>query len=184
MSTSAPHILVACVGNIFLGDDAFGVEMAPLLLHRQYPSGVEICDFGIRGADLAYALLGDYDALILVDAVPRGGAPGTLYLIEPELSADPVQGDEAGRLAIATHSMDPAKVLAFARALGACLPRTLIVGCEPTPLAGDHEEMRMELSAPVRAALAPAVRMVEELIEALIEECPPARERVESEASS
>jgi hypothetical protein len=64
MSTSAPHILVACVGNIFLGDDAFGVEMAPLLLHRQYPSGVEICDFGIRGADLAYALLGDYESAL------------------------------------------------------------------------------------------------------------------------
>jgi hydrogenase maturation protease len=171
-----PRILVACVGNVFLGDDAFGVEMAPLLLRRQYPLDVEVVDFGIRGIELAYALLGDYDALILVDAVPRGGTPGTLYLIEPERADDPEQGDAAGRLAMATHSMDPAKVLAFARALGARPIRTLIVGCEPAPMESVAEEMRMELSQPVRAALDDAVRMMDELIEELL----PVWERVES----
>lgn len=163
------HILVAGVGNIFLGDDAFGVEVVQLLLRRQYPAGVEVVDFGIRGVDLAYALLGDYDTLILVDAVPRGGAPGTLYLIEPEMSANPEDGAAAGQTGLAAHSMDPANVLAFAQVLGARPIRTLIVGCEPAVFGGEAEdEMRTELSAPVRAALDGAVRMVDELIERLV----------------
>ncbi len=173
------RILIAGVGNIFLGDDAFGVELAQLLLRRPYPPEVEVVDFGIRGIELAYALLtNNYDALILVDAVPRGGVPGTLYLIEPELPDDArQQGEEAGRIAIETHSMDPAKVLAFARALGARPIRTLIVGCEPAPLGADNaEEMQMGLSAPVQAALDEAVQMIDRLVEGLLS----ARESVES----
>src|ERR1700752_2302749 len=80
------RILIACIGNIFLGDDGFGVEVAQQLMTKQYPEGVQVVDFGIRGIELAYTLLNDYDTLVLVDAVPRGGQPGTLYLIEPELS--------------------------------------------------------------------------------------------------
>ncbi len=165
------HILIACIGNIFLGDDGFGVEVARRLLSKQYPEGVQIVDIGIRGMDLAYTLLDDYDTLILVDAVPRGGQPGTLYLIEPNVAnINAEKGAEAGRAALDTHSMDPVKVLAYARTLGARAIRTLLVGCEPTPVSGNggYEEMQMGLSAPVQAAIDEAVKMIDSLIERLL----------------
>lgn len=165
------RILIACVGNIFLGDDGFGVAVAERLRDRRYPAGVAVVDFGIRGVELAYTLLDGCDALVLVDALPRGGAPGTLYLIEPELpTGSPEQGLEVGRVGLDAHSMDPVKMLAFARALGARPGRTLVVGCEPaSPDAGDaYAEMQMGLSEPVRGALDEAVRMIDTLVEQLL----------------
>jgi hydrogenase maturation protease len=168
------RILIACIGNIFLGDDGFGVEVAQRLLSsktKQYPEGVQVVDFGIRGIDLAYALLDDYDTLVLVDAVSRGGPPGTLYLIEPDLAGiDPEKGVEAGRAAMEAHSMDPVKVLAFARALGARPIHTLLIGCEPAALneSEDYAEMQTELSEPVRAAIDEAVLMIDSLVEELL----------------
>ena len=165
------RILIACIGNIFLGDDAFGVEVAQRLRNRQYPEGVKVVDFGIRGMDLAYTLLDSYDTLVLVDAVPRGGQPGTLYLIEPDLAGiSHEKGAEAGRVALDTHSMDPVKVLAYARTLGARPIHTLLVGCEPTPTGGgeDYEEMQMGLSEPVQAAIDEAVKMIDSLVEELL----------------
>lgn len=161
------RVLIACIGNIFLGDDGFGVEVAQRLMSRQYPQGVQITDFGIRGMDLAYALLDDYDMLILVDAIPWGGSPGTLYLIEPDLSGlSPEKGVEAGRVALDNHSMDPVKVLAYARTLGAKPIHTLLVGCEPSPMSdSDYTEMQMGLSEPVLAAVSEAVRMIDSLVE-------------------
>lgn len=167
-SESTPkRILIACIGNIFLGDDGFGVEVAQRLLRRNYPQGVQVVDFGIRGIDLAYTLLEDYDTLVLVDAVPRGGPPGKLYLIEPDLSnINPQKGAEAGRAGLDSHSMDPLKVLAFARTLGARPIHTLLVGCEPTPFGtGEaYEEMQMGLSPPVQTALDEAVKMIDSLV--------------------
>lgn len=173
MDSTSRRVLIACIGNIFLGDDGFGVEVARRLQNRttkQYPAGVEVVDFGIRGMDLAYALLDDYDTLVLVDAVPRGGSPGTLYLIEPTLTGiSPEQGAEAGRVALDNHSMDPVKVLAFARTIGAKPIRTLLVGCEPTPIGGgeDYAEMQMGLSGPVQAAVDKAIKMIDTLVEEL-----------------
>src|SRR3954462_334859 len=86
-SPDRPRLLIAGVGNIFLGDDAFGVEVVQRLARRPLPEGIRVVDFGIRGLDLAYALLDGYEATILVDALPRGGPPGTLYVLEPELEA-------------------------------------------------------------------------------------------------
>ena len=165
------RILIACIGNIFLGDDGFGVEVARRLMNRQYPEGVQIIDFGIRGMDLAYTLLDDYDTLVLVDAVPRGGPPGTLYLIEPDLTGiDPEKGAEASREALDAHSMDPVKVLAFARTLGARPIRTLLIGCEPSTFneSEDYAEMQMGLSEPVQAAIDDAIKMVDSLIKDLL----------------
>ena len=166
------RILIACIGNIFLGDDAFGVEVAQRLQSRKtksYPPGVEVVDFGIRGMDLAYSLLDDYDMLILVDAVPRGGSPGTLYLIEPKQpGSSSEQGATAGKATPDAHSMDPVKVLAFARTLGARPIHTLLVGCEPTPLGDEYTEMQMGLSDPVQAAVDEAVKMIDSLIEKLV----------------
>jgi len=152
------RILVAGIGNVFLGDDGFGPAVTGRLAGSALPAGVEVEDFGIRGMDLAYALQG-YDTAILVDAVPRGSAPGTVYLIEPEL--DP---DEA---AIDTHGMNPVKVLALARHLGGDLPRVLLVGCEPGSVVTEEDELCAELTEPVRIAVGEAVRMVEALVEEL-----------------
>jgi hydrogenase maturation protease len=157
------RILIACIGNIFLGDDAFGVEVARRLQGRSLPEGVRVVDFGIRGFDLALALLDDaIDAAILVDAAPRGEPPGTLYVIEPEWD-DPNQSSIEEGMPIETHSLDPVKVLRLVLTLGGQPKRVLLVGCEPTPLVED-EDPPMELSPPVEAALDEAVRLVESLV--------------------
>jgi hydrogenase maturation protease len=161
--TETPRILIACVGNIFLGDDAFGVEVARRLAGRPLPEGVRVVDFGIRGFDLTLALLDDTtDAFILVDAAPRGGPPGTLYVIEPEWiageGADPSQPSP-----IEMHAIDPVRVFRLAAALGGSPRRILLVGCEPTPFDPD-DDPPMELSPPVRAAIDEAVLLVESLV--------------------
>jgi hydrogenase maturation protease len=155
----AASVLVAGIGNVLLADDGFGVEAARLLAQRELPGGVKVADFGIRGMDLAYELQEDYDVAILLDAVPRGEPPGTLFVIEH----DP--DDESGG-ALDPHGMDPLRVLALARVLGAVPPRVLVVGCEPAVLVPpDDERLVMELSPPVRAAARRAVELVETLIE-------------------
>jgi hydrogenase maturation protease len=153
------RVLVAGVGNIFLGDDGFGVEVVKRLAGRDLPEDVEVVDFGIRGMDLAYALQDDYELVVFVDATPRGEKPGTVYLIEAEIEED-------GEVALDTHGMDPVKVIKLSRALGAKPTRTLVVGCEPqVVLSGeDYDEMLMELSEPVRAAVEEAVKLVESLV--------------------
>jgi len=154
------RILIAGIGNIFLADDGFGVEVVRRLAGRGLPEGVEVVDFGIRGLDLAYALMDPYEVVVFVDALPRGDKPGTIYLIEPEV-------EDEGEVALDTHGMDPVKVIRFARALGAEIPRTLVVGCEPkVALAGEnYDDMLMELSEPVLAAVPEAVKLVESLVE-------------------
>jgi hydrogenase maturation protease len=162
---SQPRILIACIGNIFLGDDAFGVEVASRLAHRPLPSAVRLVDFGIRGFDLVHALADPYEAIVLVDALPRGGEPGTVYLVEP----DPAELEApADALTIDGHGMDPLRVLRLARAMGARPKQVLLVGCEPTPLTDEElEEGSMGLSEPVRAALDDALHLVECLVERL-----------------
>ncbi|GLV55218.1 peptidase M52 [Dictyobacter sp. S3.2.2.5] len=158
-------ILVAGIGNIFFGDDGFGVEVAQRLLARQNPANITVVDFGIRGLDLAYTLLEDYDELILVDAVPRGGQPGTLYLIEPNhLSAG---RSEVGESFLDAHSMDPLKVLAFARTMGARPIHTLLVGCEPVTLNTIDEDLAMGLSEPVQSMIPAAMAIIDQLIDNL-----------------
>lgn len=154
-----PRVLVAGVGNIFLGDDSFGVEVVRRLMQRTWPEEVRIVDFGIRGLDLTYALLDGYETVILIDAAPRGGAPGTLYVLEP------APGEAAGgeEMLLDMHGLDPAKVLRLAASLGASVERLLLVGCEPAPVA-DVEEMQMEMSAAVKAAVEEAVPLIETLI--------------------
>jgi hydrogenase maturation protease len=158
-SKVCPQILIAGIGNIFFGDDAFGVEVARRLAGRPLPEGVRVVDFGIRGLDLAYALLDDNDAVILVDAVPRGGQPGTLYLLEPRLDA---AASEAAAPMMEAHSLDPWRVLHLASSLGGTIRQVLLIGCEPQPLEPD--EMQMRLSEPVAAAIDEAVNAIETLV--------------------
>jgi hydrogenase maturation protease len=153
-----PHTLVAGIGNIFLGDDAFGVEVARRLAGRELPEGVDVRDFGIRGMDLAYALQDGYETVVFVDAAPRGEVPGTVSLVEPELDDD--------ELVLETHAMDPVRVLGLARALGRVPERVLVVACEPeTVVRAEHDdELVGELSAPVAAAVDRAVALVLDLL--------------------
>jgi hydrogenase maturation protease len=159
------RILVAGVGNVFLGDDGFGVEVVRRLAGRELPEGVEVADFGIRGMDLVYALQDDYEVIVFVDATPRGEKPGTVYLLEPEIEED-------GEVVLDTHGMDPVKVIKLARALGAKHTRTFVVGCEPqVVLSGeDYDDMLMELSEPVHAAVDEAVKLVGSLVKKIGEE--------------
>jgi hydrogenase maturation protease len=160
------RVLVAGVGNIFLGDDGFGVEVVKRLAGRELPEGVEVKDFGIRGMDLAYALQDNYELVVFVDATPRGEEPGTVYLIEPEI-------EEGGAVSLDTHGMDPVKVIRLSRALGTSPTRTLVVGCEPQVIPGrrggsqthPYDDMLMEMSEPVQRAVDEAVKLVESIVE-------------------
>jgi hydrogenase maturation protease len=144
-------ILVAGVGNVLLGDDGFGVEVARRLATEALPA--EVADFGIRGVHLAYQLLDGYDTVILVDALSRGEAPGTLFVMEPDVENVPP------RMLMDGHGLDPATVLGMVKLLGGAVRRILVVGCEPA----DTSE-GMGLSAPVAQAVDEAVRLVRRLV--------------------
>jgi hydrogenase maturation protease len=153
------RVLVAGIGNIFLGDDGFGVEVVRRVGEAALPARVDVVDYGIRGVHLAYDLLdGRYDALVLVDALWLGEAAGTLGVIEVDLD-DPgwrlAPTDVLDTPAANAHVMDPESVLRLLRSLGGTVRRVLVVGCQPADLTEG-----MEMSEPVRAALAEAVRMV------------------------
>ncbi len=157
-----PRILIACIGNIFLGDDGFGCEVARLLAGRNLPEEVRLVDFGIRSFDLAYALMDGYETAIFVDASRRGGAPGTIYVIEPdhdEIAAE-LNTDE---MSFEPHSMNPLKVLRMVKSQGGSFNRIIVVGCEPQ-FTGEDGEGFMGLSAPVEASLEKAVEVIESLV--------------------
>jgi hydrogenase maturation protease len=151
-------VLVAGIGNIFLGDDGFGVEVANRMAPLPQPDGVVVADFGIRGVHLAYELLGGYDALVLIDAVPIGEPPGTLAVIEPEI-AELIAGDDDIAPAMDAHSMNPAVVLGMLAGLGGEVGRVVIVGCQPEVI-----EEGIGLSAPVTAAIDRAITAVTEVV--------------------
>jgi hydrogenase maturation protease len=170
---SAPmkeRILIAGIGNIFLGDDAFGVEVVRRLAARKLPDAIRVVDFGIRGFDLAYALMEGYEITILVDATPRGGEPGTLYTIEPDLRSVPAPQTGVSS-AIDAHSMDPVKVLGLVKALDGECKRILIVGCEPEALDAEEQmQGRMGLSEPVERAVGRAVDVIVSMTAKLLAE--------------
>ncbi len=170
---AAIRILVAGIGNIFLGDDGFGVAVANRLIGRERPAGVDVVDFGIRGMDLAFALQDPYDAVIFVDASPRGERPGTLSIVEPDL--------DVGELGLETHAMDPVRVLGLAQAIGRVPPLVRIVACEPALVVhgGHDEDLVGELSPVVEAAADEAVRVVEALVGELTVEIETTRKVVE-----
>jgi hydrogenase maturation protease len=179
--------LVACLGNIFLSDDGFGVEVARRFAGQQLPEGVRVTDYGIRGMHLAYDLAEGFDTTILVDAMQRGDEPGTVYVVEPQPAQHPAGGDApdgetggasgtggssgtgGGRVADSSplaamslfdaHGMQPEVVLDMAGTLGAEAGRVLVVGCEPMSL-----EEGIGLSPPVAAAVDEAVRVVTRLV--------------------
>jgi hydrogenase maturation protease len=141
-------VLVAGIGNIFLSDDGFGVEVVKHIDAASLPVGVTVADFGIRGVHLALELLDGYDALVLIDAMPLGEPPGTVVTFEPDVeSIDPTSVD--------AHSMSPAVVLGLLVGMGGNVPRVVVVGCQPLTL-----DEGIGLSEPVAAAVAPAAEAV------------------------
>ncbi len=149
-------VLVAGIGNVFRGDDGFGVEVARRMAGARMPEGTAVVDVGVSSVHLAFDLLSaSYDMLVLVDAVSRGGAPGTLYVLDvdesPRLAPEPVSD---------AHGLTPGAVLAAVRALGGAPPKTRVVGCEPASV-----DEGMVLSEPVVRAVEPAIEMIRSLIE-------------------
>lgn len=161
--TSPPRVLVAGIGNVFLGDDGFGVEVVNRLAGEPQPDGVKVEDFGIRGLHLAYELLEGYDSTILIDASPRGGAPGDLYVVEigaDDLPPVPTSDQLVEQGAVLdAHGMDPAQVLGLLEMLGGTPGRMLVLGCEPAVI-----EERMGLSEQVAGSLDTAVVELRRLI--------------------
>ena len=151
-----PRILVAGIGNVFLGDDGFGVEVVRRLAERPPEPGVRVGDFGIRGFDLACAMLEPWDLVVLVDVVRRGGSPGTLYLIEVPEGEGVAAGFEA-------HGMAPSQVFRAVRALGGGIRNVFLVGCEPEDF-GDPVAGRMGLGGVLATAVEGAIGMIDALL--------------------
>jgi hydrogenase maturation protease len=153
----AQRVLVAGIGNIFCADDGFGVEVIKRLARMPLPDGVKAMDFGIRGLHLAYEMLdGGYDRVILVDALPQKAAPGTLAVVQPELTADESARDASPWDA---HAMQPAAVLQLLQRIGGCVADVLVVGCQPARL--DEE---VGLSPAVAAAVDDAAQLILRLV--------------------
>jgi hydrogenase maturation protease len=161
MRVPEKQILVAGVGNAWLQDDAFGGECARRLEARGVPDGVTVMDFGTGGLDLAYEIMRGYDALVLLDASRQGEAPGTLYVLEPDMEelARPIEDGEA----IDPHGMDPQSVLRFVGAIGGFSGRVVVIGCEP----GEVDEVGIGLTPAVEAAVQRALALVLETLEEL-----------------
>jgi hydrogenase maturation protease len=151
------RVLVAGIGNVFFGDDAFGCEVAAQLAKRSWPDWVKIVDFGIRGYDLAYAIMDGYDATILIDSAPRGESPGTIYLLE----LDPDSVDSVADEIADAHSLTPVAVLQLVRMLGGRVKNLYLVGCEPARLQGEGV---IGLSEEVRNAVPVATEMIQNAI--------------------
>ena len=154
-------ILIAGIGNIFLADDGFGVEVATRLADHAFPSGVKVADFGIRGFDLAFALMEGYETSILVDACPGDGQPGTLFVIEPD-TENLGDAQRQHQTSMDAHAMNPVAVLRLAKSMGGDLKRVLVLGCVPATLGPD--EGQMGLSEPVTAAVDEAVKLIDSLV--------------------
>ena len=145
------RVLIAGIGNIFQGDDAFGVEVVRRLMMQAMPEEIDVRDFGIRGFDLAYAMMESWELVILVDVMQRGGAPGTLYVLEHIDDFRPANE-------LQPHGMDPISALELTKALGGTIPPTIVIGCEPQELGG--ADGVMGLSAAVNGAIGPAIKLV------------------------
>lgn len=156
-----PRILVAGMGNILAGDDGFGVAVAGALAARLLPAGVKVIEVGIGGIHLVQELMSGYEALIVIDAVDRGAAPGTLFVLEPDIpELDRLEDQERSGVLADTHYAVPSRALLMAKALGVLPERVLIVGCQGAPLDG----LSLELSPEVEAGVGKAVARIEAMI--------------------
>ena len=156
------RVLIACVGNVLRGDDGFGVAVAEELAHGgPLPDGVELIETGIGGLHIVQQLMDGYDTLIVVDAIARGAAPGTLVVAEPHVTDPATMPIEEWRSQFSNlHLAEPSRVLLMARAAGVLPPRVILIGCEPRSC----EDYSQTLSSPVQAAVLTAAARVRELV--------------------
>jgi hydrogenase maturation protease len=143
-------ILVACLGNIFYGDDAFGIEVFKELTKQTLPESVKVKDFGIRGLDLAYEIAGNYALVILVDTIKVGARAGSVFVLEPK---------RLEKSEFLTHDLTPNKALQFAGNFENRPEKILLIGCEPVNL-----EFNSEMSGPVKNAVGKAAAKILEII--------------------
>jgi hydrogenase maturation protease len=146
-------VLVAGIGNVFLGDDGFGVETARRLSSRVLGNGIFVRDFGTRGFDLACSISNEWDLVILVDAVQQRGEPGSVYVIEVDRG-----GDKTLACGLDPHGLDPVRAIEIANAFGQVTSRLVLVGCEPASFGGD--EGFWELSKAVEGAVEVAIATI------------------------
>ncbi|MDV3244104.1 MAG: hydrogenase maturation protease [Nitrososphaerales archaeon] len=161
-SGSVSKILVAGMGNVLRGDDGFGVEVAKKLAEEKLPEGVDVMEAGIAGISLVQKLFDVYDVLVILDTMKRGGSPGSIYVVEPEIpkvGLDTLDMKLVNYLADA-HYVEPSKVLTLAKGLGVLPKKVLIVGCEPSM----QEKLNIGLTAPVKEAADKAVGIVLDLL--------------------
>ena len=158
----AHKVLIAGIGNAWLKDDGFGGEVVKRLEQRELPEDVTVFDFGTGGLDLAYEVMRGYSALVLIDVSKQGGEPGTLYRIEPnpdEVNASIEDGD-----VINPHGMDPQTVLRFVKTISGWPGKVIVIACEPAEV----EDMGLELTESVAAAVDGAVDLVIETVDELL----------------
>ena len=154
-------ILVAGVGNVLRGDDGFGIRVVEALAQADLPAGVDLYEAGIGGIPLVQELMNGYDALIAIDAVDKGKAPGTLFILEPV--AEKVSATELHQQMVDAHYADPAKVLLLARALNVCPPQVFIVGCQLAYVEDAVETLHPAVARAVPLAVAEVLSLIESL---------------------
>ncbi len=157
-------LLVAGIGNLFFGDDGFGVAVARRLAAGPTRPGVTVRDFGISGIHLAYELLVPCKLLLVIDAMSRGGQPGTVYLVEPAIGQSEPRSPGA-------HGMDLASILDTVVEMGGQVPRTLIIGCEPAELGPG-----IGLSPAVARAVETAIELATDVVERELAGAPSGKE--------
>lgn len=159
------RVLVAGMGNVLRHDDGFGVEVARRLVDSDaLPADVKVVEVGIGGIHLVQELMDGYDALVVIDAVERGSAPGTVHLLEAEVADLALWPEEARADFLADmHYTTPVKALVLAKALGVLPPRVFILGCQP----GEAEALGIGLTEPVERAATEAIREIEALVHRL-----------------
>jgi hydrogenase maturation protease len=157
-------ILVAGMGNILRGDDGFGIRVfEELMKNHNLPEEVDIYEAGIGGIGLVQELMNGYDALIVVDAVEKGGKAGTIYVLEPLGHQTVIDNEKLHESMVDMHYADPSKVLLMAKALNVCPPKVFLVGCQPEYVDDAVEGLR----PPVESAVPQAVKEVLSLIDEL-----------------
>jgi len=165
------RILLAGVGNVLRGDDGFGIEVLNELQRTLAVDGVEFFESGIAGISLVQKLMDGFDALIIIDALDRGGAPGQVYVLEPD--AESLRTPPSTHEATDLHQADPEVVLRMATALHVLPPRAWIVGCQ----ALDCDELGAPLTEAVARGVPLAVERISRIVQSLQKEtaCEPVR---------
>ena len=156
------RILIAGVGNVLRGDDGFGIEVLHVLQQRINIPGVEFFESGIAGVSLVQRLMDGFDGLIIVDALDRGGAPGQVYVLQPELES--LGSENANNGTVDLHQADPEGVLRLANALKALPKYIWIVGCQAVAC----DDLGAPLSGPVAGAVPLAADRIRKIVENLI----------------